>query len=64
MQQIYTQKVNNGTTVVGGNNNNNIGTTGITITQAVVGDNVEIYYTSTNLGVGGTFKYASLVKWS
>ena len=63
-QQIYTQKVTDGTTVSGGNNSNNVGTTGITITQAVVGDNVEVYYTSTNTGYTGTFKYAPLVQWS
>jgi hypothetical protein len=63
-QQIYTQKVTDGNTVSGGNNSNNIGTTGITITAAIVGDNVEIYYISTNTGFNGTFKYAALTQWS
>jgi len=63
-QQIYTQKVTDGNTVSGGNNSNAVGTTGITITQAVVSGNVEIYYTSTNTGYNGTFKYAILAQWS
>lgn len=63
-QQIYTQKVTNGVTVAGGNNSNNVGTTGITITAGIVGSNVEIYYTSTNTGFNGIFKYLAIEQWS
>jgi len=65
--QTYSQYVTDGITVNGGQNKNSsptVDVTGITLSKAVVGTNVEVYYTSTNLGMTGTFKYITLVQWS
>lgn len=66
-KQIYQQIVTDGISVNGGLNTNTApspDTTGITLSKAVVGSNVEVYYTSTNTGFNGTFKYKALVQWS
>lgn len=39
------------------------GSTGVTLSTIISGSNVQVQYTSTNTGVGATFKY-SLRKWS
>jgi hypothetical protein len=39
------------------------GATGVTISATIVGGNVEVQYTSTNLSLNGTFKY-SVRRWS
>ena len=67
-RDIYnSQKVTDGVTVVGGQNKNSVGTTGVTITQqvALVGGIpfVQILYTSTAVGFGGTFKYGFINQW-
>lgn len=66
-KQIYTQMVTDGNTVVGGLNANSAPSpdgTGITLTKAVLNNNVEVYYTSTNTGFTGLFKYAKIAQWS
>jgi hypothetical protein len=66
-KQIYQQIVTDGISVSGGLNVNTVPSpdgTGITLSKAVVGSNVEIYYTSTNTGFGGTLKYKALAQWS
>ena len=65
-KQIYQQILTDGTTVTGGLNTNNVPSpdaTGITLSKAILNDNVEVYYTSTNTGYTGTCKYSALAQW-
>ena len=60
----YQQLVTDGVNVSGGANKNSIGVTGVTLSKQVLAGKVQILYTSTNTGVGGTYKYGFVNRWS